>query len=596
MIPSHTTLLPCDGPQRQAFQMRLPSSVFRVLAPSGPTGPPTGPPAGPPAVGAAEGLRVRLTVADGTYTLRIGDESFPLSAVPEPSRVDLFRGGVSSQSCETLAKLSQKLSISQIKLGPATSRLLSQLNQSNSQKTKATLLPSAKDPSRHAKLPKRSSKNPSPNPQSQPHTPSITPKSRTLPLTTAPSKSLYSISNRVIHLLALEPNNAQTVAQRTKGDIDEVLAILKDYGSLFKDDEDKYQALYKLSDNHYKDIRIWQWKFYDEKQRLKIISDARSAFDRLNIEENHPWRLMLLDPKVRRNATPQPQPQSVPGTPTFNIETTPLNNSISSLPLKPSSPRVGGAILKINSNNSKKRPSPTTNSITSTSSILNNISKSNSPRRKRPKILSSEFVQSGDDDDSPSHLNLHPNSNSTSIVSNVSKFKNTKPSPKIANDPSKKSRTVSDSSNSSNTSTTSRIRSPILSSNSSNTSPEYDTLNNTASYRSKISPQTLTPTVHSSQEMFRLAEKFRRTYSEYASLYFSLESPNKKVSKVKKLKDVEKLCNLHKDLESWKSKLWNYQKILDQKNNTNNNKNIRKDVNANVNRNILKKGKSKVST
>lgn len=64
-------------------------------------------------------------------------------------------------------------------------------------------------------------------------------------------------------------------------------------------------------------------------------------------------------------------------------------------------------------------------------------------------------------------------------------------------------------------------------------------------------------------DLFELARKFRQTYDEYAKLYNRVSSSaERKKSKA----DVQKLLSMHRELESWKNKLWS---LAPNNNNTN---------------------------
>ena len=61
---------------------------------------------------------------------------------------------------------------------------------------------------------------------------------------------------------------------------------------------------------------------------------------------------------------------------------------------------------------------------------------------------------------------------------------------------------------------------------------------------------------HINEDLFALARKFKDQYSEYAKLYNLLNIRNKKNNTNSSKAEYQKLLSMHKELESWKQKLW----------------------------------------
>jgi hypothetical protein len=181
--------------------------------------------------------------------------------------------------------------------------------------------------------------------------------------------NLLSGTMRVLHLLALGPNTAATVAARTNLPIAEVEATLKEYAI-----REEKTGSYVLADNRYKDLRIWEWKHYSPNERARVLQDTAAAFDRLGYSADHTARRALIDPKLRHTKRKEPSPErpsqqvgavvgerkeSTPGPSTKRLEPSPERavkrvGAILKSSTKPKKPRASTADVELSPG--KKNP------------------------------------------------------------------------------------------------------------------------------------------------------------------------------------------------------------------------------------------------
>lgn len=101
--------------------------------------------------------------------------------------------------------------------------------------------------------------------------------------------ALLSDEMRVLHLLALAPSTPAALTQKTGVPLRAVSAILDAAGERARRDG---TVSYCLRPDHYKYLRIDEWKAYSPKDRRKVAADAVRAFDALQYPPNHPARSM----------------------------------------------------------------------------------------------------------------------------------------------------------------------------------------------------------------------------------------------------------------------------------------------------------------
>uniref|UniRef100_A0A060TFS0 ARAD1D16830p n=1 Tax=Blastobotrys adeninivorans TaxID=409370 RepID=A0A060TFS0_BLAAD len=327
------------------------------------------------------------------------------------------------------------------------------------------------------------------------------------PLVTQP---LQSGPNRVVHLLALGPNTVQGLSQRTNLALTEVEAIVAEYATR------KPDGTFVLADNRYRELRIWEWKPYSNSERSKVIQDARAAFDRLGYPADSSARRMLVDPKIRKE----------------RAESEKIEKDSAGDRTAESSPSVSPQ-------KDPKQQQPKPNALKRVGALL----KVSNPPAKKAKTASRSSSASEDDrQHTPTPRESTPRTASPMPASPKSKTGS------ASTPASKNAKAVSSSSSKS---------SPAPSTKASTTSTS--TASTSAPGKAKSAPKANGAGRPSSaasgkvdDDLFELARKFRQTYSEYEKLYAQVSSAERKKSRA----DVQKLLSMHRELESWKRKLW----------------------------------------
>ncbi|CAO3594662.1 unnamed protein product [Absidia cylindrospora] len=112
--------------------------------------------------------------------------------------------------------------------------------------------------------------------------------------------ALANLRERLIHLLALDPRPTDQLIQMLK-----VAAV--DLSPLLKKVAVFTNSAWCLRPEVFKEIRIWEWTRYDDKERASVRKKAEDAYDFLKLPRNAPERANLLQRKPRR-----PSPKLIP--------------------------------------------------------------------------------------------------------------------------------------------------------------------------------------------------------------------------------------------------------------------------------------------
>ncbi|KAI7899345.1 uncharacterized protein BX663DRAFT_211257 [Cokeromyces recurvatus] len=147
----------------------------------------------------------------------------------------------------------------------------------------------------------------------------------------------YSLRMRILQRLALHPWSINELVkslnrtQHEKCDQLEITDILEKVGIPIKKDERKK---FCLKPNLYKEIKIWDWPFYNNTDKHTVADNTKEAYDLLKISDSDPDRSNLYHPDSKyqpkkpspviiRNHTPQDNKSKGRMTPSFH----PLNAS-----------------------------------------------------------------------------------------------------------------------------------------------------------------------------------------------------------------------------------------------------------------------------
>lgn len=368
------------------------------------------------------------------------------------------------------------------------------------------------------------------------------------------SLPLLSAPMRVLHFLALGPTSPKTVAARTNLPLAEVDAILSQYAK----QDPSNTANVVLADSTYKDLRIWDWNHYSNIDRKKVVADAVAAYNRLKYPADHPARLALEKPKP----TALKDPAQLLATGRSIVRPASANSaSTASLLASPLSPSTNGKA--------------TANSETSTSGSATSADASSVSSSKRPKTKLSG-VSSLPPKPQPPKSPTKLSSQNQNQNQNHGQNQNTSPNyiaSSATNSPSRDLSTSKPSSPMSVSSSTSGAKRKFAATAASvdaddnvvvveESLPKNRKIDSASSAESgkvlmvqpnmkKSQLSTSIGAILDEAELFDLAQKFKDTYSEYEKLY-------KTVSKrQRKPKDqLQKLLSMHRDLASWKQKLW----------------------------------------
>ncbi|ODV90706.1 hypothetical protein CANCADRAFT_31579 [Tortispora caseinolytica NRRL Y-17796] len=124
------------------------------------------------------------------------------------------------------------------------------------------------------------------------------------------SQSINSLQMRLIHLLALGPFTIDQLFAKLKTPKNEILPLLRQFAT-------KSSNSYYLANEHYEDLRIWDFKGYSTKEREKIRNAALEAFDVLGYPSDHPARKACIEPPKHN------RPQSAPLSATRSLPSSP---------------------------------------------------------------------------------------------------------------------------------------------------------------------------------------------------------------------------------------------------------------------------------
>ncbi|KAI8064476.1 hypothetical protein BC940DRAFT_348586 [Gongronella butleri] len=142
------------------------------------------------------------------------------------------------------------------------------------------------------------------------------------PLPSSPASRLDPIAQknlreRLVHLLALEQRSTDQLTNMLKVSLNDLSAILKKVAM-------HAQGQWILRPEVYKDIRIWEWSRYDDKERALVRRKAEEAYNNiLHLPRNAPERANLVPRKPHR-LSPKlipPPSQATPNSATSSVTT-----------------------------------------------------------------------------------------------------------------------------------------------------------------------------------------------------------------------------------------------------------------------------------
>ncbi|SAM01104.1 hypothetical protein [Absidia glauca] len=110
--------------------------------------------------------------------------------------------------------------------------------------------------------------------------------------------ALAGLRERLIHLLALDHRPTEQLMQMLKVASVDLLPLLKKVAVLQK-------SVWCLRPEIFKDIRIWDWTRYDDKERATVRKKAELAYDHLDLPRNAPERANLIQRKPRKPSPKQ---------------------------------------------------------------------------------------------------------------------------------------------------------------------------------------------------------------------------------------------------------------------------------------------------
>ncbi|CAH2352455.1 hypothetical protein CLIB1423_06S06810 [[Candida] railenensis] len=530
----------------------------------------------------SSGIKAKLIVKDGQYSIKIDKSEYPCSALPETSRIDVYDGGA---DYDLDYKFKGRIS------------------------TRLNVLTDPKMIKEYFKRPPTSTSShfntPIPTPTSTP-TPKLGPGSSVL---TAPntvkqlnttSPTLYASNedglSKFLYFAALGPVSIKTLCQSLKLSEKEVSSFLSQYSQVYNpndsfiiDDifsrnegENGSQTSYILKDKSYKELKPWDWAYYTDDERSLIIHNIHNALTRLGFSETHPLRRKLTE---RRSSSveadddsnsPIKKSSSLGGGMLKQRKVSPVKRSQTSSPRPP----VTQAESTNNNNNSNNNENNNDNSIEHTNSNGNNstsFSKNSnvSPLKekafKRKLSLSSA---SSSDDEKP-------------LGSVIASDKNSSVGYKRRRTVGR-GRTSSNSSSGSGGSSTSmnsignggdNYTSPSSINEESENEPSPPAIPQLSSTPARLQTANSSTQLFSFQEPSKeqkklqfynnLALKFKVRYKEYEELYKTLQLTSSSSSTLSastptingnsdKKRNITKLFELHNQLAEWKRKLWDF--------------------------------------
>ncbi|ORX48549.1 hypothetical protein DM01DRAFT_1117340 [Hesseltinella vesiculosa] len=104
--------------------------------------------------------------------------------------------------------------------------------------------------------------------------------------------ALNNLRERLIHLLALESRPTDQLTQMLKVSLNDLSVLLKKVAAHAK-------GQWVLRPEVYKDIRIWDWSRYDDKERATVRRKAEEAYNLLKLPRHAPERGNLVQRKQR---------------------------------------------------------------------------------------------------------------------------------------------------------------------------------------------------------------------------------------------------------------------------------------------------------
>ncbi|KAI9323374.1 hypothetical protein BX666DRAFT_1886169 [Dichotomocladium elegans] len=125
---------------------------------------------------------------------------------------------------------------------------------------------------------------------------------------------VQSVRERLIHLLAIYPHPFSQLTTKLKIRETDLMPILKKVKpptsvatsaklTVAKKVAVESKGNWCLRPEVYKELRIWGWKRYDDKERNTVIKNAEDAYDALKLPRNAPERHNLV--QQRKKASPQ---------------------------------------------------------------------------------------------------------------------------------------------------------------------------------------------------------------------------------------------------------------------------------------------------
>ncbi|KAK9461260.1 uncharacterized protein V1516DRAFT_675462 [Lipomyces oligophaga] len=406
---------------------------------------------------------------------------------------------------------------------------------------------------------------------------------------TSPRNSKRSLTVRLLHLMAIEqPCTLSFLSARTKSSIEDIKLILADYGHVTSSGE--LTESYSLSDQAFCELSPWEWRAYNESDRVKVIGLMTAAFERLNLPKEDPRWKILIEPSQRMVAVlssdsdqslPSGQSdQSVPALKLDDVSNSTHDHTKSTTVIGSAGgvKRAGGAVtLKSKSSQPKRARTAETlqnedirsssRSVSRNRDDLNskgkkksgrslassNVSNSPSTSQVKPKPIKREIDYSSSDSDTEliSRGAVKRNANGNSKIHQSARAGNILPPPSH-----NRSRSLSDSSSSSSKSP--RKPSPLGAPPITAADIEAKTVR-------------LGDKQYNMAELRHIASRFKTVYEEYKILYQEVrhyevrtksESAGRPSDLVTENPDStftakrERLLKLHHKLESWKRTLW----------------------------------------
>ncbi|KAF5093070.1 hypothetical protein D0Z03_002566 [Geotrichum reessii] len=400
------------------------------------------------------------------------------------------------------------------------------------------------------------------------------------------------------------------MAQKMKIPLSEVENLLKDYGTKVSVDGEEPE-LYRLADNRYKDLRVWEWK-YSPTLRTQVIAAASKAFDSLEIPKDHVYRRNLIDPRIKKaEAEAAAAEKDAQRRAAAEIEAAE----------KAAAEKLAFEKITEQAKAAKQAGAQVRRQVSNPTSMLQKVAKigtTNGPKRRSPSVSSDSFQ--------PFSPTSSPKLSSTNSASGVAANRKSpvgadgdSPIPSSAPITSKtRKRLHPPAAGSSARGTTStgtpasrsssfetvQQNSPASSSTNSPPSPPASTASSLLNPRKRKLPASSTPdvtirnakrsasetakssasttsvpstlpsppkpgTAGPDEDMFALAQMFREKYSVYEKLYRKISKSNNVVTASatafyreaagddeRQNEKVRKLVSLHRELEQVKKRLW----------------------------------------